>query len=198
MINFWWVRHAPVVMNNDCCYGNNEVECDVSDTKSLKSLIATVPFNCNVYTSSLSRTIKTFNAAVNLGYSYKKHIIDERLVEQNLGDYTGMKYNELYELTKKTGIYDVNWLMKASHKPPNGESFEQLSCRVKSFIDEILNITTNNNVVIFSHGGPIRAAISYALNYNSNDIIPLEIDNTKTSLISYNKHKKGKLIFLNK
>ena len=25
------VRHAPVINNNNCCYGDNEVECDTSN-----------------------------------------------------------------------------------------------------------------------------------------------------------------------
>ena len=24
MTQFWWIRHAPVTGNNNCCYGNND------------------------------------------------------------------------------------------------------------------------------------------------------------------------------
>ena len=49
------------------------------------------------------------------------------------------------------------------------------------------------NIIIFSHGGPIRAAISYAVNYNIKKVIPIEIQNSKVSLIQYDKNKDGKL-----
>ncbi|MAH88953.1 MAG: hypothetical protein CMJ06_02770 [Pelagibacterales bacterium] len=199
MIKIWWVRHAPVKGNKKCCYGNNEVECDLSDAISFNNLVSILPKNSFVYTSNLSRTIKTFKVAVEKGFTYKNHIKDSRLNEQNLGDYTGMKYDALEYLMKEKNIYDKNWLMSFKHSPPNGESFEKLSERVCNFVDDVLkNHTKNSDVVIFSHGGPIRAAISYALNYSLENIIPLDIKNTKVSLLEYDENKDARLIYLNK
>ena len=149
MIKFWWVRHAPVIGNHNRCYGNNEVDCDVSDKNSFKNIVSFLPKNADVYTSNLSRTIKTFNATVENGFTYRKHIIDCRLVEQDLGMYSGIKYNELESLIKKKNAYDKNWLMSYSHKPPNGESFNQLYKRVIHFVDEMLLKYSRKNIVIF-------------------------------------------------
>ena len=199
MIKFWWVRHAPVYGNRNRCYGNNEVECDVSDDISFDNLVSLLPKNTYVYTSTLSRTIKTFKAAVERGFTFKHHIKDPRLNEQNLGDYTGMKYDALEYLIKEKNIYDKNWLMSFKHSPPNGESFEKLYLRVCNFIDDVLtNHNKKCNLVIFSHGGPIRAAISYALNYSLDNIIPLDVENTKVCLLEYDENKDGRLIYLNK
>ena len=198
MIKFWWVRHAPVIGNHNRCYGNNEVDCDVSDKNAFKKLVSVLPENAYVYTSNLSRTIKTFNATVENGFIYRKHIIDSRLVEQDLGAYSGIKYNELESLIKKKNAYDKNWLMSYSHKPPNGESFYQLYKRVTHFVDEILLKYSKKNIIIFSHGGPIRAAISYAVNYNIKKVIPIEIQNSKVSRIQDDKNRDGKLLFINK
>ena len=199
MIRLWWVRHAPVKGNRNCCYGSNEVECDVSDANSFDNLVSVLPKNTHVYTSNLSRTIKTFKAAVQRGFVYKYHIKDYRLNEQNLGDYTGMKYQALEYLMKEKNIYDKNWLMNYKHSPPNGESFEKLYERVCNFVDDVLiSHNKNTDVVIFSHGGPIRAAISYALNYNIENIIPLDIKNTKVSLLEYDENKDARLMYLNK
>ena len=198
MIKFWWVRHAPVIGNHNRCYGNNEVDCDVSDKNSFKNIVSVLPKNADVYTSSLSRTTKTFNATVENGFTYRKHIIDRRLAEQDLGKYSGIKYNELEILIKKKNAYDKNWLMSYSHKPPNGESFYQLCKRVTHFVDEMLLKYSRKNIIIFSHGGPIRAAISYAVNYNTKQVIPIEIHNSKVSLIQYDRNRDGKLLFINK
>ena len=72
----------------------------ISET-SFKNIVSVLPKNADVYTSNLSRTIKTFNATVEEGLIYRKHIIDCRLVEQDLGAYSGIKYNELESLIKK-------------------------------------------------------------------------------------------------
>ncbi len=197
MTSFWWIRHAPVIGNNECCYGNNEVECDISDINSFKKLSEKLPSYTKVFTSNLSRTIKTLNATSKQGYKYNIHIKDNRIEEQNLGDYTGMKYYELYSLAKKLNISDDNWLLKSSHVPPGGESFLNLMSRVIDFIEEMLISNKNKNLVIFSHGGPIRAAISYAINYQNREIIPVDIDNTKITLIEYNNKKEAKLKLLN-
>ena len=185
MISFWWIRHAPVKDNNECCYGNDEVDCDLSDVASFNRLVAKLPKGSNVFSSHLSRTIRTFEATVNAGYIYNSHSIDRRLTEQDLGSYSGMKYKDLYDLTKKLGVYDNNWLMQPHFKAPEGESFKDLYTRVESFINEKLLEKNDENLVIFSHGGPIRAAISLAMGTGLETILPLEIDNSKLTKIDY-------------
>ena len=185
MISFWWIRHAPVKGNNECCYGNDEVDCDLSDVASFNRLVAKLPIGSTVFSSHLSRTIKTFEATANAGYIYSSHSIDRRLTEQDLGSYSGMKYKDLYALTKKIGVYDNNWLMKPQFKAPEGESFKDLYIRVESFINEKLLEKNDKNLVIFSHGGPIRAAISLAMGIGFETILPLEIDNSGLTRIDY-------------
>ncbi len=60
MLSFWWVRHAPVINNNDCCYEDNEVDCHTSDIKSFNNLVNNLPEKARVYSSTLSRAKKTF------------------------------------------------------------------------------------------------------------------------------------------
>ncbi len=187
MISFWWVRHAPVVNNNDCCYGDNEVECDTTDTKQFKFLAKTLPKNAKTYSSTLTRAIKTFIATVNSGYKYKNYCEDERLKEQNIGKLAGMKYKDLYKLTKKLNVYSPYWLMNEKFIPTGGESFVHLNERINDFLKEKIIKNENENLVIFSHGGPIRSAINIAL-YNKNvSVGNFAIDNLKVTKITYNK-----------
>ena len=51
MLSFWWVRHAPVINNNNCCYGDNEVECDTSNKVDFINLVDSLPKNAQVFTS---------------------------------------------------------------------------------------------------------------------------------------------------
>ena len=55
----------------------------------------------------------------------------------------------------------------------------------------------NKNVIIFSHGGPIRAAIDIALKIKEEQVLPLTIDNTKLSRIDYDKNHRGIIKFIN-
>tara|TARA_B100000029_G_C17521240_1_gene939976 strand:+ start:410 stop:1009 length:600 start_codon:yes stop_codon:yes gene_type:complete len=189
MVSFWWVRHAPVVNNNGCCYGDNEVECDTSDTKLFRILANFLPKNSKAFSSTLDRAKKTFIATVNSGYKCKSYIEDERLKEQNIGKFAGMKYKNLYKLTRKLNVYSPYWLMNEKYIPSGGESFIDLNERIKDFLKEkiVENKNENENLVIFSHGGPIRSAINIAL-YNKNvSVGSFAIDNLKVTKISYNK-----------
>ena len=189
MTKFWWVRHAPVIGNNGCCYGNNEVDCDTSDVNSFIELEKKLPKHSIVFSSPLSRAIKTFEKVNSLRtLSEKATIIDKRLAEQDIGSWAGIKYEELTKKTLKLGVYNPNWLMGAKFAPPNGESFINLRHRVKDFLFEIIKKYVNQNIIIFSHGGPIRAAILIALNIGEQEILPICIDNTKLTRIDYNNN----------
>ena len=196
MLSFWWVRHAPVINNDNCCYGDNEVDCDTSDKNSFYNLVNNLPENAQVYSSTLSRAKKTFKTTVELGYKYNEYFEDSRLKEQNIGKFAGMKYNELYKLTKKLGIHSSFWLMEERYVPPKGESFTELNERVKQFLHEKILDKLEGNIVIFSHGGPIRSAISIALGNQYVKAGPFKIDNLKVTKISYD-HKKWQIDFIN-
>ena len=187
MLSFWWVRHAPVINNNNCCYGDNEVECDTSNKVDFTHLVDSLPKNAQVFTSPLSRAKETFKASVKTGYKYDTCFEDPRLKEQNIGEYAGMKYAELYKLTKRIGVNSSYWLMEETHTPPKGESFIQLNERVTEFLNEKILNFNQGNIVLFSHGGPIRSAINIALNNKNVRVGPFKIDNLKVTKISYSK-----------
>lgn len=187
MIIFWWIRHAPVINNNNCCYGDNEVECDTSNKNKFKKLVNKLPKNANIYCSNLSRAKETFFSAVDAGLKYKSFFTDNRLKEQNIGKLAGMKYTDLYKLMKKLNIYSNYWLMKENYVPVGGESFEQLNLRVNDFLQEIIKKNKKNDFIIFSHGGPIRSALNIALNNKKVKVGTFKIENLKLTKIIYNK-----------
>ncbi len=189
MLSFWWVRHAPVINNNDCCYGDNEVECDVTDKSTFKALVNILPKKALVYSSTLSRAVKTFSAAKQEGFEYISYSKDARLKEQNIGKWAGMKYLDLYKLTKKLGINSCHWLMKEEHIPPEGESFLKVNNRISCFLNEKILKYQDTDIVIFSHGGPIRSALNIALGNETVSVGTFKIDNLKVTKISYHEEK---------
>ena len=54
--------------------------------------------------------------------------------------------------------------MKERHSPQKVKSFIQLNDRVTEFLNEKILNYNQGNIVLFSHGGPIRSAINIALN----------------------------------
>ncbi len=184
-IRFWWVRHAPVIGNNGCCYGNNDVDCDVSDKDSYKVLANILPKNASVYSSHLTRTIKTMNAAVNEGFNYKDYAVDSNFGEQNLGEWQGLKYEKLEEKTRELGIFYSTWLCSPEYTPLGGESYNNLYLRVTTAINKIIESKKEGDVVIFSHGGPIKAAIAHAIKVDPNYTLPFWIDNLAVSRFDF-------------
>ena len=197
MFSFWWVRHAPVINNKNCCYGDNEVDCDISNKKKFKSLVKLLPKNAYIYSSPLSRAIKTFQASTREGLRYKFFFEDKRLKEQNIGKFAGMKYKDLYKLTKKLKIYSPNWLMNEKHIPDGGESFIQLNKRVQEFLQERINEKGKKEFIMFSHGGPIRSALNIALNNNTVKVGNFKIDNLRLTKINY-VNEKWYIDFINR
>jgi len=185
MFAFWWIRHAPVINNKNCCYGDNEIDCDVTNKKKFKDLVKLLPKNADVYSSPLSRAKKTFHASTKEGLSYKAFFEDKRLKEQNIGKFAGMKYQDLYKLTKKLNIYSPNWLMSETYIPDEGESFIQLNNRVKEFLKERIHEEGKKEFVLFSHGGPIRSALNIALDNNTVRVGNFRIDNLRVTKINY-------------
>ena len=57
-IRFWWVRHAPVVGNNGRCYGNNDVDCDVSETNKFINLVIPIYIH-GIFLANLTKKLIT-------------------------------------------------------------------------------------------------------------------------------------------
>ncbi len=182
---FWWVRHAPVINNNNCCYGNNEVDCDISDKDAFFFLSKTLPKNSYVYSSALKRAIKTFDATCKSGYKYKTYEKDNAFAEQDIGNWAGMSYPKLEKETIKLNVYSPNWLCKSNYIPPKGESLNDVYTRVTNKINFINNNFINSDIVIFSHGGPIRTAIALATGGKLEHSLMFQIDNLSITRIDF-------------
>ena len=86
--------------------------------------------------------------------------------------------------------------MDEEHVPPNGESFIELNNRINQFLIEKISEGIKSNIVIFSHGGPIRSAINIALGNENTKVGPFKIDNLKVTKISYH-NKYWNIDFIN-
>jgi len=132
---WYFVRHAPVDNPEGRIYGASNPSANVSDFGSFEILAQRLPINAVSVTSHLLRTHQTLESIENSGLKIQKPIIDERLGEQDFGDWVGKTYDEAQKLFGDT--YNQFWLAPVSEKPPNGESFLEVIERVQTCVREL-------------------------------------------------------------
>jgi alpha-ribazole phosphatase len=127
---WWWVRHAPVTEDGGCIYGCSDVKANCEDRPSFAGLARMLPHGAVWVTSHLSRTADTaaaIRAAGHPGYDPGKAFVERALAEQNFGTWQGRPRAEVYA---EIGARHNFWLAPAETRPPEGESFVEVSERV--------------------------------------------------------------------
>ncbi|MDO9465043.1 MAG: alpha-ribazole phosphatase [bacterium] len=116
-----------------------------------------------IYSSSLKRAFKTAEIIA------KPHRISielkEDLREINFGNWEGLSFQEIRMSCPHEFSEWQNNIM--GFTMPQGESILELKRRVETAFNEILNSAKENNVVIVTHGGPIRIILSKILSPNA-------------------------------
>lgn len=186
---WYFVRHAPVDNPEGRIYGASNPSANVSDFGSFEILAQRLPINAVSVTSHLLRTHQTLESIENSGLKIQKPIIDERLGEQDFGDWVGKTYDEAQKLFGDT--YNQFWLAPVSEKPPNGESFLEVIERVQTCVRELTLKFKGKDIVCVAHGGSIRAALALALGLNGDQAISFSIDNLSTTVIDYIHPENG-------
>ena len=91
-----------------------------------------------IFVSDLQRAVRS----AEIGFGNKWPIIqDERLRECNYGDFTQHPSEEV----------DVQKPMRITEPFPNGESYEQTTVRVRSFLEDLLKNYDGKRVMIIGH-----------------------------------------------
>jgi len=144
------VRHTRVNSPIDVLYGSHDVPLADSFPEEAKLIKEKLkhwfPFDV-VYSSPLSRTLKLAK------YLQGGNIhIDDRLKEINFGpEWEMKKWSELPDFT--------DWFLNQS-APPKGETYVDLTNRIKSFFDELIAQRPGEKILITAHAGVIRCAIA--------------------------------------
>ena len=169
----------------------------------LKMLAALIPNNCVWYVSPLKRAIQTAEA-LSKYVTYSKMVRENKLVEQNFGDWSGKKISEVWKILNKSKTKHNFSFISPSESPPNGESFKKQSKRVGIWLEN-LNVPEGKSIVIISHAGTIRSILLHALKIKHDYAIGIEILHQSLNILEMiskddNKYKGGRfrLIALNK
>ena len=111
-------------------------------------------------------------------------VILDGLMEVDMGDWDGRPFKELFE---EEGDLVGRWMQNPSTLPiPGGENFNAVRERVMGASEEITaRHGDEDQVLIVSHGGPIRGMLSEALRLDLDNMFRMQIDLTSISAIRY-------------
>ena len=192
------IRHAEVEKLEGYIPENNanaKINLD-----HLKILATYIPHNCTCYVSPLKRALQTAKALSKFT-NFKELLIDNKLKEQNFGDWGGKKissvWNEIKMFKKKHNFSFIY----PELTPPKGDSFLDQCKRVSKFLQN-LKFSNEKSIVIIDHSGTIRAFLCCILNLNPDIAIGINI--SYLSITSFEilhnpnpKNKGGKYRLLN-
>ena len=179
---WWWIRHAPVTVNEGRIYGQTDHPCDCSDAALFQALAAVLPSDAVWLTSGLLRTRQTAEAIrTHLAGNLPAPETHPQLVEQHFGEWQGKTYEEAR--SGSLGHWHRFWLAPASAAPPGGESFVDLLARVRPTILALSELHRGRDIVAVTHGGTIRAALAEALDLTPEGALRLAIDNCSITRI---------------
>lgn len=135
------IRHAPVVADGRLA-GRRDVAADCGDAAALAWLRGAMGAGA-VWVSPALRCRQT---AAALGVAGRE---EARLWEQDFGTWEGERYDALPDL----GPLSPEAL--AAHRPPGGESFDDLCARVQPVLAAL-----DGDAVVLAHAGVVRAALA--------------------------------------
>ncbi len=186
---WWWVRHAPVTVNQGRCYGQTDFPCDVGESAGFANLARRLPKDAVWIATPLRRTHMTAAALVEAGLVGPSPIpgpgmvIEPDLIEQHFGDWQGVRYDEL--AARRGDAWHRFWLAPAQETPPGGESFAALTRRVHAAITRLSERHAGRDILAVAHGGTIRAALALALDLAPEAALAFTIDNLSLTRIDH-------------
>ncbi len=139
-------------------------ELGVAQSKKLSKYLADISLNpAFIYSSPWRRAIET----ASICYSNRKILFDSRIVETNPGIFKDMLESEF-------AVKFPEFNKSIYNKYRGGESHMQMSARVKDWLNDCIfpSQSTQVEVVVFSHGGPISVILQELLGINTIERYP--------------------------
>jgi alpha-ribazole phosphatase len=188
---WWWIRHAPVRVDEGRIYGQRDLPCDCSDVRVFSALAALLPRKAVWITSHLARTRQTAQAILAAGdFEAPQQILqDQDLAEQHLGDWQGLDRRTF--LMNRKQEPDSFWYAAADERAPNGESFLDLVARVDAAIARANDAHRGSDIIAVVHGGTIRAALVIALGLPPRTGFAFTIDNCSLTRLDHYQGRQG-------
>jgi len=176
------LRHGPVCVPSDLCYGRLDVPLQEPSASWIgvarQYLTHILGANFNWWCSPSFRATRMaellrFDDAPVLK-------VDSRLYEMDFGTFEGRRWSDIPQAES------LPWTESQGCLPcPGGESFDQLRTRVISLLDEWQ--TLRSPLCAVCHGGPIRAFLQHALQIPFERLFALQVDFASFTLLEAHK-----------
>ncbi|GGG11601.1 histidine phosphatase family protein [Paenibacillus abyssi] len=159
------LRHGKTAWNKERRYiGHTDQPLDIDELPLLedaKDQLRGAAFTA-VYCSDLIRAKQTL---LEVRADWIGHaVFDDRLRELHFGSWEGKTYEDLSPDPQYS-----QWLIdQARHAPPGGETTDALHGRIIRFAADVIDplrcgLGVKNDILIVSHGGPVRMLLTYLL-----------------------------------
>jgi probable phosphoglycerate mutase len=145
-----------------------------------------------IYSSPIQRAKHT---AEIVGESNSLHVTtDDRLIELDMGKFTGMPYDEIFNSHGNVFMKFYNGELEIAH---NGvETFTEVKKRVLEIVEHVTEKHPDENVVLVTHMDPIKAMLSTIVDLSPTNLFELIIANASLNIFR-EKDQKFSLSGLN-
>ena len=179
----YFVRHGQTDWNAETRFQGTR-DIPLNDTgrgqasrngKVLKDIID--PSKVKFVASPLKRTRETMEILRReMGLDAEVYKTDDRLKELSFGDWEGRTVSELEETQSE--LWADRQANKWNFRPPQGESYQDLADRLRSWVDEI-----DGPLVVVSHGGVNRGLRSLLSDHDQETLSSASIPQDKIMII---------------
>lgn len=168
-VRIYLTRHGQTNYNlEERMQGRIDAELNEEGVKQAEALAKRIqndPID-HIYASPLVRAHKTaqvINAHHNIGLT-----LDDRLKEMGFGSWEGHVIAEIKEKHSERAFHF--WKQPEKYVPIDGESFESVQSRVKSFLSDIARKHSGQTVLVVCHGMLIRNMLSVLKNEDTSTV----------------------------
>ena len=113
--------------------------------------------------------------------------IDDRLIELDMGKFTGKPYDEIFSSHGNVFMKFYSGELEIAH---NGvETFEEVKKRIRDMVDHVIDNHPDENVVLVTHMDPIKAMLSTVVSFSPENLYELIIPNASLNIFREYKRK---------
>jgi len=185
-----FLRHGQAKNNIDRVLAGRTVgvpltEKGIKQAKTIAKFLKPMKISI-VYTSPIERALKT--AEIVAKHNSVDCKIDERLIELDMGKFTGIQYDKIFASHGNVFLKFYEGQIEIAH---NGvETFSQVNKRVQSMVDHVLKEHHDENVVLVTHMDPIKSILATIMDLKPQSLFELIIANASLTIF---REEGGKL-----
>lgn len=170
------VRHGPT--HAKTMVGWSDLPADLSDTAQVARLADHLPADGIVISSDLQRCVATADA---IQRDRRRLAHDAALREIHFGDWELKTFTEIEKADPDR--IRAYWETPGDVRPPNGESWNEVTSRVDGAIDRLIDAHRGAKLIVVVHFGVILTQIQRAEQLTAEEVFAHRIDNLSVTSI---------------